>query len=1186
MKFRPDGADIPEDLIRSFLTGEAIFLCGAGVSMCAGLWSFETLVEKVYAALGESLDNDPAERHAYNKQEHDRVLRSLEKRISPPYLSVSPVRSAVERLLQPPTAASYPEHLNLLRISKDQGGRPRVLTTNFDTLFEHAALPRWKDGLPSHAEKALPSAGGPKDHGVLHLHGRLADATLGLPASELILTSSDFGRAYLRDGWASRYLEDRMRLGPIVLIGYGADDVAVRLLMETLDADRDRFSDLKDVYAIDCRDGESFALWRAKGIIPIEFAEKDFASLYATIAEWANLADAPTEFAKTKLVSTFMKPPSHADAFLLQQLPFLVETFGADKVLVDLAPSTAWLLHLIDQKLIEWADPAIGAWITQNLHDPIAVKHVAANADKLSLQAAELLAFRLEDAADLPAWLHESWRLIARHVRIWSDTHRHTDWFGVQRRIVRGDRSPDAMQHLAALMRPNLKIGRLTGVRDTEKTPARPADVMRIELAPNPDASHTDFLEMWPEDTGAEDDARLLGYLTSNLEQALDDAVALKLDSNQGHGLTDFDVPSVADHRQNEHRTGFLALVRTAAELWMRLAGKNAAIANIAFERWSNSPHKLIHRLALFAACNHTIEAHHAAALVARMDADELFLTGAEVEVFRMLAERWSDFTPDQRSQIERRLREGPPAERFREGADIAYLIDRCRFDLLSGLRQEGCTLTVPSQDLLTEIGQRHPEWEPRPVERIGFWIWDGGSWGGTIGDPEPLRHVPDDLLVETAMRMNEEEIDPGNAWRALCKVDPDHALRGLVADVDKGNWREAAWRSFLWESKELDQPEDLRTVATMLSNWPDQNFREMADTVSHWLSEKASEIPSEAIWPLWDKIERVADQVEAPDESFAGSLGQAINHPGGRLAEALIKRLSMEHQSGSLSDELMERFTRLADGKDTHARLARVAWARNLSFLFFAVPAWTTDHMLQRFDWEKSEEAPELWSAWHASGNVGQPELIEAQKSPFLELFERPEIPTETKSRYAEWLPIMALSNARGQTRYPVSMQEARSALRRAGARAMSSVAHQLATAMEAVDAGDRGKHWRELVGPIFAGIWPLDAELQSETATYQLVRLLLKTGDAFAEAAKQIVPFLRPESQRSGLTVYAIYKADSSIYETAPEQVLELADAVVGDAGPQRVYRLSGVLDQIVKVQPDLVNRPAYHRLRAVAG
>jgi len=68
------------------------------------------------------------------------------------------------------------DHLALVQLSRDAEGRPRLLTTNFDTLFERAARNGGFNNVPSHAGKAIPKPGGQNDHGILHLHGRLADA--------------------------------------------------------------------------------------------------------------------------------------------------------------------------------------------------------------------------------------------------------------------------------------------------------------------------------------------------------------------------------------------------------------------------------------------------------------------------------------------------------------------------------------------------------------------------------------------------------------------------------------------------------------------------------------------------------------------------------------------------------------------------------------------------------------------------------------------------------------------------------------------------------------------------------------------------------------------------------------------------------------------------------------------------
>ena len=297
MRFLEQGSDIPDELISAVTNGSATFLCGAGVSFRVNLPSFKELTEGLYARLGESPNDEPAERNAIASKEYDRALRSLEKRTHRPG-TPSRMRDAVAKLLHTP-AIAFPDHLALLQLSRDSDGRPRLLTTNFDTLFERAASTGGMADVPSYAGVSIPRAGGERDHGILHLHGRIADGTLNLERTDLILTSADFGDAYLRSGWASRYLEDRMRFGTLVLVGYGAEDAAMRLLLETLDADRDRFRDLHDIYAIERGTAESASLWKAKGIKPIEFADYD--AIYETLSEWARYVTQPVEYRRARV---------------------------------------------------------------------------------------------------------------------------------------------------------------------------------------------------------------------------------------------------------------------------------------------------------------------------------------------------------------------------------------------------------------------------------------------------------------------------------------------------------------------------------------------------------------------------------------------------------------------------------------------------------------------------------------------------------------------------------------------------------------------------------------------------------------------------------------------------------------------------------------------------------------------
>lgn len=305
MQWLPNSTDVPDELIRAARDGDVVFLCGAGVSLGAGLPLFKELTDKVYLELGSQPSDEAAEKSAYDKGEYDRVLRSLEKRTRAPGAE-SAVRNAVIEALRPEQSADLSRHLSLLRLSQDRDGRIKLLTTNFDPLFELAANAHSMQ-FTSHACKSLPRPGSPNDHGILHLHGCIKEPSLGLQTSELILTSADFGDAYLRDGWASRYIEDRMRVSTLALVGYRAEDPALRLLLETLDADRERFRDLKNIYAMEKAVPGSASIWNAKGIRPIEFPDHD--SLYQTLAEWSLYAMDPQNYGRTRVKDILAKAP-------------------------------------------------------------------------------------------------------------------------------------------------------------------------------------------------------------------------------------------------------------------------------------------------------------------------------------------------------------------------------------------------------------------------------------------------------------------------------------------------------------------------------------------------------------------------------------------------------------------------------------------------------------------------------------------------------------------------------------------------------------------------------------------------------------------------------------------------------------------------------------------------------------
>ena len=311
MRFRRDGPDIPDDLVALQEKGQTIFICRAGISRPVGLPSFRDLVQKVYDELGEDWSLHVAEREVMRSDgtlahQYDRALRSLEKRLAGSDVPRNRgmrqrIRNAVRRALAPPPEADLRNHLALLELSRDEEGQSRLIPTNFDTLFERAWYANRHQSIASHAHAAMPQPKVSGFAGVLHLHGRLVDDLPGLDLSEtdLVLTSAEFGDAYLRSGWASRYIYDIVRAHTVVLVGYAADDPPMRYLLEVLEADRERYPDLHQVYAFASCDAANedveTALWRAKGVEPILYRPNghDHYPLYDRYASGRNTGAIP-----------------------------------------------------------------------------------------------------------------------------------------------------------------------------------------------------------------------------------------------------------------------------------------------------------------------------------------------------------------------------------------------------------------------------------------------------------------------------------------------------------------------------------------------------------------------------------------------------------------------------------------------------------------------------------------------------------------------------------------------------------------------------------------------------------------------------------------------------------------------------------------------------------------------------
>lgn len=202
--------------------------------MPVGYPSFLRLVELVTEDLGLAA-NTPGRRLLERVKES---ISSSDADAAPPLdqlmamlqrtYGVPQVEASVARHLRLKNAATTAYHSSVLQLSSDDRGHPRVVTTNFDRMFEKA-----QKGIRYLEPPIFPSL---KDDepftGLVYLHGRLGPSSQYPSRTRgLILGSPDFGRAYLADGRTLSFLTQLLSRYVVVFLGYNADDPPIRYLL-------------------------------------------------------------------------------------------------------------------------------------------------------------------------------------------------------------------------------------------------------------------------------------------------------------------------------------------------------------------------------------------------------------------------------------------------------------------------------------------------------------------------------------------------------------------------------------------------------------------------------------------------------------------------------------------------------------------------------------------------------------------------------------------------------------------------------------------------------------------------------------------------------------------------------------------------------------------------------------------
>ena len=628
------GPKIPQPVLAAHEAGRLAIICGAGISRHVGLPAFQGLVKEVRQRLG--CTNDDVER-AYRAWAFDRALELLEL-----HFGRAIVRRHVQDVLAVDDGADVRTHKALLDLARTTSGKTQLVTTNFDRLFEMAdgdTRASWAPALP------VPKPG--LWDGLIYLHGKIHQQD---PDGEhLVMTTADFGRAYLVDGWASRFVSALFAHYTVLFVGYSVEDPVMRYLVDAIAADR--FLDIAfgEAFAfVGLNEGEGeeamVAKWAGKHVTPISYPVadngRDHSSLHDTLRAWAGLHTGGIDSRRNVAFDLGRLDPAGlgeedrsrflwavGDATIADYLASLGRetSLGWADVLGERitaatidedqrVPIVGWSVR--ESKLDAVSRP-LARWLSTHVTNPDLARWVVQHGAHLHPEFASFVRYALEaavtsDQLDAEGAVALVWSALLRGDALDASAQYDEDSFALVGRLGRDEWDAGLRRAVLRSLRPGLlfrrSVSSLFGspLEDPTAEEQEPevivSDLASIDIGLVASGQGFDIIEAI--DKRPDRDA-VLADLSVDAAVALRGAVglleALRL-AGREYDPSYSDRPSIAPHGQNRSSNEWTALIELNRLAFETLARTDRPRAERLVALWKEADYPVFRRLVLYAA--------------------------------------------------------------------------------------------------------------------------------------------------------------------------------------------------------------------------------------------------------------------------------------------------------------------------------------------------------------------------------------------------------------------------------------------------------------------------------------------------------------------------------------------------------------------------------------------------------
>lgn len=965
--------DFPEPVVAAARNRKLVVFAGAGVSMGepAGLPGFRALTEKIAEQSGESeLD----------------IKKALDGVGPPEYLGRIESRGtdvhalAAEELSKP--GIRYTE-LHRVLLSLYPGPEAvRVVTTNFDRLFEQAA----GDVFPASGSATLESDSFPKFpagrdfRSIVHLHGDVARP------SGMVLTDKDFGAAYLgREPQAQRFVIDLLSMNTLLFVGYSGGDVIFRYLTRGLSlAGSPRHFVMTRA--------EDEQAWRELGIEPVfhpTSPEDSEGVLCESISRLAAYAGESVVEQRSRIQELASRPPSELNREQIDLVADALSDAVRRKFFIHAADSPEWVAWLDergyldaffrDEDLSE-SDYELARWLARSFVSTGPEELFALiNKHKIKLHRDFWLFLLQQAGSSKSSPVSDSY--LARWVSLLLSAapSRHTSFsscyllFLGEHCIERG--LTDSVVEIFEAM----SVNQLTLPRPLRRSCEGGEADLSIGADFSPAADSSDLDELWRKGLLPKLPQVVNRLLPAVVENLVKQHRALSVWGNAnraGNPITD-SRSAIEPHDQDQYRRAIDTVIDAARDClqwlgeneqdaalhwWRQLAKEQAPIlrrlaAHMLAELSSMSglgPDKKIDML-LSCGLIDDVAVHHEVSRAMRLMYPHASRQSRQAVISAVLALQG-------------------PSEKDPDGVLAAHAC----FNWLHWLHcsDHDCDLARKARD---QVLAEYPNFSPSPHPDFLRW----SIMGGTAEFAElPSSCSAEQLLAEPAERwvprLTENHPEGFPLWEWEQKVILERVAEAAKksfnwgADLADALIKNAEWKTDLWDAlllawAEADEHKILeRRILRHLSQSKlrSEHPAAIASLLYAWarsgrhvnLLDDAGRVAME----LWSGLPRDTRDFAVTD-GVPDWMATAITRPSGILAQFWLECLHL----GGPRGECRAALSAIACGPGMSGRLGRTVLAYGLPMLLDKEKAWVQDHLLPFFEWHKDKDIEDCQAVW-----------------------------------------------------------------------------------------------------------------------------------------------------------------------------------------------------------------------------